>query len=511
MRSSFRPIGSRVEQAMGTFPVFIEVGRVAPLVVGSGDLAVAKARALLTRATHVTLAAPAVPWALASAAASGAIELLKGPPVEADIRGRPLVIAATADAAEDARLHALAQSLGVPVNVPDRPELCTFAFGAFVDRGDVTVAISTDGAAPVLATHLRGWLERELHPRLGRVAAIAREYRPAAKRIPFGAARRAFWQEVLTGAPAAAIQRGDEAGGRRLIDALLDGASPEPPSGRVILIGAGPGDPELLTLKAVRALKSADVVLYDSLVSSGVLEYARREASLVDVGKRGGKPSTSQRDINALMIEHARAGRIVARLKGGDAFVFGRAAEEIAAVESAGIAVEIVPGITAAQACAVEARLPLTYRGVVRQFSIVTGAASEGEPDLDWEALARPGQAFAIYMGIKTGARIATELIAAGADPALPAVIVENGGRPDRRVVATTLDALGAAIKEHRIGGPAILFVGLDWSAAGLRQPAHAENHDRLSAAETEPLELIRRPGSKRNHFAPLDTFALSL
>ena len=395
---------------MTTFPVFIEVGRTAPLVIGSGDLAVAKVRALLTRAPRVTLAAVRVPVPLAMAAESGTVDMLPRAPADEDINGRPLVVSATGDVKEDSRISALAQSLGVPVNVPDRPEPSTFAFGAFVDRGDVTVAISTDGAAPILATHLRGWLERELHPRLGRVAAIAREYRPAAKRIPFGAARRAFWQEVLTGAPAAAIERGDETEGRRLIDALIAGARPDAPAGRVILVGAGPGDPELLTLKAVRALKSADVILHDSLVGEGVLDYARREATIIPVGKRRGRPSVSEHEIIGLMIEHARAGKIVVRLKGGDPFVFGRAAEEIAAVEAAGIAIEIVPGITAAQACAVDARLPLTSRGAVRQISLVTGAASNGEPDLDWNALARPGQALAIYMGVKNAQRITQEL-----------------------------------------------------------------------------------------------------
>ena len=403
---------------MPSFPGFIEVGRVPPLVVGAGDLAAAKARTLLLRAPHVTLAACELPATLAAFFEAGTIELLPRAPLEDDIRGRPLVVSATGDAAVDARISALARALGVPVNGPDKPDLCTFAFGAFVDRGDLTVAISTDGAAPILATHLRGWLEQELHPRLGHVASIAREYRAiAAARVPFGAVRRAFWQEVVTGAPAAAILAGDEAKGRRLIDAALDRAPVAAPTGRVILVGAGPGDPELLTLKAVRALKSADVILHDALIDPRVLDHARREAHVFDAGKRAGGHRVSQREINAALIEHARAGKIVVRLKGGDPFVFGRAAEEIAAVEAAGIVVEIVPGITAAQACATDARLPLTYRGEVRQVTLVTGAATDGKPDLDWHALARPGQAFAIYMGVRAAGRITARLLAAGADP----------------------------------------------------------------------------------------------
>ena len=497
---------------MRTFPVFVEVSRAAPLAIGRGDLAVAKVRVLLTRAPRVALAAARVPQGLAIAAQNGAIELLAHAVQEADIRGRPLVVSATGDADDDARVAAIAGALGVPVNVPDRPELYTFAFGAFVDRGDFTVAISTDGAAPILATHLRAWLERELHPRLGRVAAIAREYRTAAKRIPFGAARRAFWQTVLTGTPAAAIQASDEAEWRRLIDALLAGTSPATQPGRVTLVGADPGDPELLTLKAVRALKAADVILHDGLVGDGVIDYARREATIVDVDKRRGHASIRQRDINDLMIEHARAGKIVVRLKGGDAFIFARAAEEIAALEAAGIAVEIVPGITAAQACAADARLPLTYRGEVRQISFVTGAAGDGEPDLDWPTLARPGQALAIYMGVRTAPRIAGALMAASAKSALPAVIVENGGRPEQRTIATTLGSLSTAIDGHAVRGPAIVFLGLDWRRAWLRV---------LPGVETFPCPLpailsrtwpeqLHRPVPHDRPIAPLDLLALS-
>lgn len=487
---------------MKSFPLFVSIDRTPPpLVNGGGDLAVIKARTLLLRAPRIALATRELPAGLSDKARQ--IDILPHAPGLADIKGRPFVISATGDDAEDARVSALARSLGVPVNVPDRPHLCTFALGAFVERGDVTVAISTDGAAPILATHLRGWLERELHPRLGRVAAIAREYREQAKRVPAGAPRREFWRQVLTGAPASAIQGGDEAEGRRLIVALLAGEGAKTPSGRVIIVGAGPGDPDHLTLKAVRALKSADVILYDSLVGDGVLGHARREAVLIDVGKRAGKPSARQGDINGEMIRHARAGKIVVRLKGGDAFVFGRAAEEIAAVEATGIAVEIIPGITAAQACAVDARLPLTYRGDVRAISLAAGASTDGEPDLDWDALARPGQAFAIYMGVKTAALIVQRLLAAGAATSTPAVVVENGGRPFSRTIATTLRDLDAAICAHGVLGPAILFFGLDWSAAGLTAPPHVEH---FSVARTS-----RRPGNTAPKLAPLDQLALSL
>lgn len=485
---------------MPSFPIFINVGTVPPLVVGDGNLAAAKVRTLLLKAPRVALSSTSVPATLAPLVEQGHVEVIAAGLAEGAIRGRPLVVAATGDDAEDARISGLARSLGVPVNVPDRPELCTFTLGAIVDRGDVTIAISTDGAAPMLATHLRARLELEIDPRLNRVAAIARAYRDIAEqRVPRGAARRAFWHEVVAGAPAAAILAGDEARAHDLIEAALDAAPSDTVEGRVILVGAGPGDPDLLTLKAVRALKSADVILHDALVDPRVLHHARREAHIVDVGKRAGGKAVAQCEINALLVEHATAGRIVVRVKGGDALVFGRAAEEIAAVQAAGIAVEIIPGITAAQACAAEARLPLTLRGQVRQFSLVTGAAIHGEPELDWQALARPGQAFAIYMGVRTAGRITASLLAAGADPSTPVVIVEKGACAGRRTIAATLIDLPAAITAKNVAGPAILFVGLDWDAAGISPPHDVE----WFADAPMPLRLPRT-------LSPLDQLALS-
>lgn len=461
---------------MPSFPAFIDVGAAPPLVVGDNELAVIKARTLLLRAKRITLSADFAPRSLAPLITGSAVEVIAARPSERDIRGRSLVVAATGDEAEDTRISHLARSLGVPVNVPDRPELCTFTFGAIVDRGDVTVAISTDGAAPVLATHLRACLEQSLDPRLARLAAIAREYRDVTEqRVPAGSARRTFWHHVVTGAPAEAILAGNEEKGRRLIDAALEGASMTKSEGRVILVGAGPGDPELLTLKAIRALKSADIILHDALIDLRVLEHSRREAVVIDVGKRAGGRAIPQREINELLVKHAAAGRCVVRLKGGDALVFGRAAEEIAAVQAVGIAVEMIPGITAAQACAAEARLPLTLRGQVRQISLVTGAALDGEPELDWDALARPGHAFAIYMGVRTAGRIAARLLAAGANPSAPVVIVEKGACPGRRTIATTLLDLPAALAVRHVAGPAILFVGLDWDAAGITPPADVD------------------------------------
>lgn len=336
---------------MSSFPIFIEVGQVPPLVVGGGDLAAAKARTLLKRSPRITLAADDLSPALSGLVRQGVVERLGRTPREDDIRGRPLVVSATGDLVEDTRISNLARALGVPVNVPDKPALCTFGFGAFVDRGEVVVAIGTEGAAPILATHLRAKLEQDLHPRLGRLAAIARDYREAASKcVPFGAERRAFWAEVLTGPTATAILEGDEPKGRRMITELLTGRPVQANAvGRIILVGAGPGDPELLTLKAVRTLKSADVVVYDTGVGDGVLDCARREAHLVRLGAPlDGHPDAAA-GIDAMMVAMARDGKIVVRLKAGDAQASTTDGETAGSLRARGAIVEIIAGVVAVQ------------------------------------------------------------------------------------------------------------------------------------------------------------------
>ncbi len=245
--------------------------------------------------------------------------------------------------------------------------------------------------------------------------------------------------------------------------------------GSVVLVGCGPGDPDLLTLKAVRAIAAADVLVVDRLVPDAIVALVRPGARVLYAGKEAGGPSVSQLDINRWLVREALLGNRVARLKSGDSFVFGRAAEEMAAVRSAGLEVDVIPGITAAHACAASIGLPLTLRRSVRQFTVLTGATAEGEVDLDWDALARPGQAFAIYMGVRTAPTIEERLLAGGADPRLPVVIVENGTRESERVVATRLADLGAAIGACGIGGPAILFAGLSWEEANLSMPSRVE------------------------------------
>ena len=451
---------------MATFPIFVEVGRTAPLVVGGGNLALSKVRLLLKRAERVAVAAGALVEGFRPLIDEGHVERLDPATLWESLPGRPLVISATEDGAEDRRLSELARSFGVPVNVPDRPHLSTFALGAIVDRGTVTVAIGTEGAAPVLATRLRSSIELDLHPRLGRLADIARAYRDdVADAIAPGAARRVFWDEVFGGAAARAILEGDEAAGRTAIEALLSSENAQTePVGRVILVGAGPGDPDLLTLKAVRALKSADVIVHDGLMGEGVLDHARREAQLISVAKAKGRHSKTQAEINALLVALAREGKTVVRLKGGDPFIFGRGGEEIEMLRASGVAVEVVPGITAATAAAASLQIPLTHRDLSRSVTFLSGhAAGDGAPEfdqVDLTALANQGATLAVYMGLSTSGDLARTLIDAGWSPAMPVIIASRISQPGERRIAITLDVLAAPSTKLDLTGPALLIVG---------------------------------------------------
>ena len=470
---------------MRTFPIFVSFEGKPPVVVGGGELAAVKARLLLKRAPIVDVAAKQVVPELAALAEAGKVALIGALPGIDQLRGRPLVIAATEDDNEDTRVSAIARALGVPVNVPDRPELCTFALPAIVDRGEVTVAIGTSGAAPVLAQRLRAWLEQELHPRLDALARLAAELRgPVAEKVPSGTPRRKFWEAVFEGAAAEAALEGDEAKAKELIGAAITKAAEAPQTqGRVLLVGAGPGDPELLTMKAVRALKAADVILYDRLVGEGVLDHARREAELIPVGKAKGLHSVPQSEINALLIQRARAGQTVVRLKGGDPFIFGRGGEELDALREAGIATEIVPGVTAGIAAAASLQIPLTHRDMSHTVTFLSGHEAGGqEPSfehLDLAALAGGKNTLLVYMGVTTAGVIANKLLATGFAASLPVIAVENASREDERRVAATIADLAANPERLNLKSPAILIFG---EVAGL--PAHGMVEDILALEE---------------------------
>lgn len=451
---------------MASFPVFLEVSRAAPLVVGGGHLALSKVRLLLKRAERVAVASTVLAEGFLPLIVEGRVECLDPATLWETLPSRPLMISACENDAEDARMSELARSFGVPVNVPDRPHLSTFALGAIVDRGTVTVAIGTEGAAPVLATRLRALIEQALHPRLGRLADIAREYRDdAAAAIAPGPGRRAFWEAVFGGKAAQSILAGDEVIGRTAIEVQLSGADAEMPSpGRVILVGAGPGDPDLLTLKAVRALKSADVVVHDGLMGAGVLDHARREAQLISVAKAKGRHSKTQAEINALLVSLARDGKTVVRLKGGDPSIFGRGGEEIETLRASGIAVEVIPGITAATAAAASLGIPLTHRDFSRSVTFISGhAAGDGDPDfdqVDFAALGHQGATVVVYMGLATSRLLAQRLLDAGWSPAVPVLVASRISQAGERRIGTTLDVLAAPSTTLDLTGPALLIIG---------------------------------------------------
>ncbi|MEM7397361.1 MAG: siroheme synthase CysG [Pseudomonadota bacterium] len=454
---------------MRTFPIFVSFDGRPPLVVGGGPLAAIKTRLLLKRAERVDVAADTLAPELSKFANEGRVVQQPPHPGVDQIRGRPLVISATEHDGEDERIAEMARALGVPVNVPDRPPLCTAALPAIVDRGDVTVAIGTSAAAPVLAQRLRARLEHELHPRLGDLANLAGEFRDrVAEALPEGPARRLLWERVFDGPAASAMLHGDEESARKLIDLEIERGAlaekHEPPKGRVLLVGAGPGDPELLTMKAIRALKAADVVFYDKLAGAQVLELARREAELIPVGKAKGAHSVPQAEINALLVARAQTGQTVVRLKGGDPFIFGRGGEELDALRAAAIPVEVIPGVTAGAAAAASLQIPLTHRDVSHTVTFLSGHEAGGKAPsfehLDLRALASGNNTLVVYMGVTTGAVIAQRLLAAGFREALPVIAVENASRANERRVATTISVLASDPGSLGLSSPAVLIFG---------------------------------------------------
>ncbi len=464
-------------QTLRYFPIFVDVDGRDVLIVGGGDKALQKLRLIGKTTARIRLVAETIGDDIASFARERAIVLERRPFSTSDVAGAAIVFAASDDPEVDHAVAAAAKAQGVPVNVVDAPRESSFITPAIVDRDPVVVAVGTEGAAPVLAREVKSKIESWLPARFGRVAERAMALRRRVKEATADpVARRRLWEGLLQGQWRSAVLADDDktadAELERQLAAAREGAQP---AGSVALVGCGPGDPDLLTLKAQQRLQEADVLVVDRLVNPAILEYARRDAVRIDAGKDPDGPSASQDEINRILVREALKGQRVARLKGGDAFIFGRAAEEMAAVRAAGVPVEVVPGVTAAHACAASVGLPLTVRQKVRQFAVVAGASADGAFDLDWSSLAESGQAFAIYMGVRSAAHFRDKLLGAGADAQTPVVIVENGSLPNEHAVATQLGVLDRAVADKGIKGPAIIFVGLDWAGAGLSAPDKVE------------------------------------
>ena len=455
---------------LATLPVFFKLAGRRVVVSGGQDAAAWKIELLTAAGAHVDVFAAELGERLIDLLPDLEHVAVHGRPVApADLEGACLALCDAESEEEGQDFHAMARAAGVPVNVIDKPALCDFQFGSIVERSPLVVAISTDGAAPVLGQAIRARIETLLPDGFRRWAQAAKAWRPrvAALRLDLHARRR-LWERFSRLAfdePDREPQEDDFA--RMVADAGNLAAAAT--TGSLVLVGAGPGDPELLTLRAVRALQSADDILYDDLVLPGTLALARREARKIAVGKRGYKPSCTQYDITRLIVSLAQQGRRVVRLKGGDPMIFGRAMEEIAAAKAAGIPVEVVPGVTSAAAAAASLQVSLTERARTRRLQFITAHARNGQlpTDLDWKALADPGATTAVYMGLRTLPPLAARLMAEGLPPTTPAVVVERISWEEERHVSGTLETLPALAEAAGLVGPCLVVIGMAFDGQG--------------------------------------------
>jgi uroporphyrin-III C-methyltransferase/precorrin-2 dehydrogenase/sirohydrochlorin ferrochelatase len=447
---------------MQAFPIFLSLRGRRAVVVGGTEAAARKTELLLAAGADVRLFATDPCGELRHWIEDRRIAWTRTAFDEASLDGVALVIAAAADDDVNARASRAAQARGLPVNVVDRPALSSFIMPAIVDRDPVTIAISTGGAAPSLARLIRARIEQTIPPAIGRLAELAREARTQVARVlRVPATRRRFWDEALQGRVAELALAGDMAAARRaLMRQLASSGRSTAATGMVHLVGAGPGDPELLTLKAHRLLQGADVVVYDRLVAPEILGLARRDAERIYVGKRRGDHCVPQAEINETLVALARAGRSVVRLKGGDPFVFGRGGEEIEALVAAGIPVEVVPGITAALGCAASSGIPLTHRDHAQACVFVTGHLRDGTLDLDWEMLARPRQTVVVYMGATALAALSAALVRHGLPESTPVALVENGTTARERRIVGTLATIAQQARASGLSGPTLCVIG---------------------------------------------------
>lgn len=421
--------------------------------MGGGEVARRKAAVLLGAGATVKMVSPE-----SFAADLPGVEYIVGCFHPDHLDGVVLVIAATCDSAVNGEVSRLANERNIPVNVVDNPALCSFIMPSILDRSPVIVAFSTGGASPVLARILRVKLEALIPQGYGKLAAFAARLRETVKaRIPNPARRRIIWENALEGVIAEKVLAGDEASAKAILESLLKN---DRPRGEVYLVGAGPGDPDLLTLRALRLMQKADVVVYDNLVSKPIVEMTRRDAMRIYVGKKRSDHAMPQEEINQLLVRLACEGKRILRLKGGDPFIFGRGGEEIETLAEHGIQFQVVPGITAASGVSAYAGIPLTHRDHAQSCVFVTGHLKDGSMNLDWDALARPNQTIVVYMGLNGIEALCAELIAHGLPGSTPAAIVQQGTTQNQRVITGTLAMLPGIAKIEKPQAPTIIIVG---------------------------------------------------
>ncbi|WP_417662145.1 siroheme synthase CysG [Pseudomonas sp.] len=445
---------------MDFLPLFHKLKDRLVLVVGGGEVAVRKARLLADAGARLRVVAPDIRAELSEMVEAGGGELLLRGYQAEDLEGITLIIAATDDEPLNAQISAQAQALGIPVNVVDAPALCSVIFPAIVDRSPLIVAITSGGDAPVLARLIRAKIETWIPSTYGQLAGLAKKFRAQVKSLfPNVQQRRVFWEDVFQGQVAESVFAGKLHEGERLLAEKVAGAAPQM-LGEVYLVGAGPGDPDLLTFRALRLMQQADVVLYDRLVAPAIIELCRRDAERIYVGKQRSDHAVPQEQINQRLVDLAKQGKRVLRLKGGDPFIFGRGGEEIEQLAANGIPFQVVPGITAASGCAAYAGIPLTHRDHAQSVRFVTGHLKDGSSDLPWTELTASSQTLVFYMGLVGLPVICQQLIAHGRAASTPAALIEQGTTQNQRVYTGTLADLPQLVAEHAVRAPTLVIVG---------------------------------------------------
>jgi uroporphyrin-III C-methyltransferase / precorrin-2 dehydrogenase / sirohydrochlorin ferrochelatase len=446
---------------MQALPIFFNIQNRHCVVIGGGDVAMRKVSMLLKASAAITLYSPEICHELQDLVDAQKIKFVQSNFEENQLLGACMVIAATDDEAVNEAVSLVAKAQNIPVNVVDAPALCTFTMGSIIDRSPVVIAISSEGNAPVLARYIRAKIETMLPATYGRIADIAGEFRDQVKE-KFGTtqARRIFWEGVLQGSFVERVLSGQEQAAREQLSDLINDADATKNQGEVFLVGGGPGDPDLLTFRALRLMQQCDVCVYDKLVSPEVMELVRRDAELIFVGKSRDQHTMPQEEINELLAKLALQGKRVLRLKGGDPFIFGRGGEEIETLMQHGVPFQVVPGITAANGVSSYAGIPLTHRDYAQACLFITGHLRDGTVDLDWVAMSRPRQTVVIYMGLVGLNQICEQLIAHGVSPEMPAAVVQQGTTQRQKVVTGTLTNLVEKVTQASMKPPCLIIIG---------------------------------------------------
>jgi len=446
---------------MQALPIFYKINNRHCVVIGGGDVAMRKVSMLLKADADVTVISPEICHELQELVTAKKIKYARSNFEIKQLDGSCLVIAATDDEAVNKAVSIAAKEQNILVNVVDAPDLCTFTMGSIIDRSPVVIAISSEGNAPVLARYIRTKIETMLPAGYGRIAAIAGEFREQVKaKFATTQLRRRFWEDVLQGPMVERVLAGQEKAARELLQDLIDDKDTAASKGEVYLVGGGPGDPDLLTFRALRLMQQCDVCVYDKLVSPEVMELVRRDAELIYVGKERDQHTMPQREINELLATLALQGKRVLRLKGGDPFIFGRGGEEIETLMEQGVPFQVVPGITAANGVSSYAGIPLTHRDYAQACLFITGHQKDGSIDLDWVAMSRPNQTVVIYMGLVGLKEICEKLIAHGVSASMPAAVVQQGTTQKQKVVAATLADLAEKVLAADMKPPSLTIIG---------------------------------------------------